>query len=276
MKLAVNYSPQADALLDSGQIEFEVYKCPDWADMIADAYQRRPVYVHFPLKAGRNQTVHIDWRQIEGWLKTTDTPYVNMHLAPHAFDFDHMSLDTTDPAHAELLREAMLEDIDRVAREFGKDRVILENVPWDPDPKYAIPRPAIDPDFIHRIVDESDCGLLLDIAHASIAAKYLGMDERDYISRLPVDRIRELHITGLKFTGERRLWEDHFPMTDPDWALTEWVMQHIHSGNWGQPWAIALEYGGSGPLFAWRSEPRVLANDVPRLYTLAHAIIKQG
>lgn len=272
MKLAVNYSPQADALLDSGQIDFEVYKCPDWADMIADARQRRPVYIHFPLKAGLNKTVGIDWRQIEGWLTTTGTLYVNMHLAPRALDFEDMPLDTTDPAHTERLRQAMLEDIERVVQQFGKERVILENVPWDPDPKYAIPRPAIDPDFIRGIIVESGCGLLLDIAHASIAAKFLGMDERDYITRLPLDRIREVHITGLKFTGERRLWEDHHPMTDPDWALLDWAMQHIHSGDWGQPWAVALEYGGSGPLFAWRSESRVLASDVPRMYAMTHPI----
>lgn len=272
MKLAVNYSPQASELLANGQITFDVFKCPDWDDMIADATRQHPVYVHFPLQAGKNKTATLDWARIERLLRRTDTLYVNMHLAPRALDFQDMPLDTSDPAKAEQLFEAMLADIQRVAAHFGAERVILENVPWDPDPKYAIPRPVIEPDFIYRIVNESGGALLLDISHAHISAKVLGIDVRDYILRLPVDRLRELHITGLEYDTARNLWGDHFAMREDDWALTEWALAKIHAGEWARPWAVALEYGGSGPLFAWRSKSEVLAADVPRLYGLVQAV----
>ncbi len=275
MQFALNYSPEAHDLIDNGQIEIDVYKCPNWPDMIADAQQQRPAYVHFPLMAGRRNIEQMDMESIEHFLTQTGTHYVTMHLAPRASDFDDMPLDTCDPAKTEQLAEAMLEDITGLARHFGPEKVILENVPWDPEPKYAIPRPALETDIIRRMVYESGCGFLLDTAHARIAAKYLGVDERDYIASLPVDRIRELHITGLKFNNEAELWQDHFAMTDEDWAIAEWVMGHIHAGEWAEPWALVLEYGGSGAAFAYRSKPEVMLRDVPRLYALAHPLPTQ-
>jgi uncharacterized protein len=116
-------------------------------------------------------------------------------------------------------------------------------------------------------VDESGCGLLLDLSHARIAALQLGVDERDYINSLPVDRLRELHITGLRFTDEDG-WYDHSPMRAEDWVATQWAIEQIQAGHWAHPWAVALEYGGIGAFFKERSRNDVLAVDIPRLYEL--------
>lgn len=272
MQFALNYSPEAAHLLDAGQIEVDVYKCPPWPDMLRDAQQQRPAYVHFPLMAGHADSIDkVGLDNIERFLSETGTRYVNIHLAPHTADYA-MPIDTSDPLHAEILAEAILRDIRRLVAHFGAERVIAENVPWDPDPKYAIPLPVIQPAFIRQIIEESGCGFLLDTAHARIAALHIGMDEQEYINSLPVKHIRELHITGLQYAAEDALWHDHFPMTPADWALSEWAFARIHAGEWGQPWAVALEYGGSGPLFAWRSKAEVITIEAPRFYAFAHPI----
>lgn len=276
MRFALNFSPEAARLLEAGAIEVDVYKCPPWPDMLADARQQRPAYVHFPLMAGHADSIDkVGVENIEQIMRETGTQLVNIHLAPRATDYD-IPLETRDPFHAEMLAEAMLRDLKRLADHFGAEQVIAENVPWDPSPKYAIPYPVIEPEFVSRIVETSGCGFLLDIAHARIAALHLGMDAREYISRLPVKRIRELHVTGLEYDPENQLWRDHFPMTSADWDITEWAFQRIYSGEWGQPWAAALEYGGTGAQFAWRSKAEVIAQEAPRFYALAHPVKTKG
>lgn len=270
MKLAVNYSPQAAELLDAGKIAFDLYKCPDWPDMIETARAQRPVYVHFPLMAGRGNIEQVGWDTIGHLLADTGTLFVNTHLAPRAADF-RLSPDSTDPAGADELIRAMLADITPLARRFGRERVILENANWDPG--YDIPRLVLDADTICRIVVDSGCGFLLDLAHARMAAAYLGLDAREYIAGLPVDRLRELHITGTRYDEDEARLVDHFPMTAPDWELAAWAFERIHRGEWRKPDIVALEYGGTGPAFAWRSEADVLAADVPRLRELVKGIV---
>jgi uncharacterized protein (UPF0276 family) len=271
LKLAVNYSPQAADLLATQQIEFDLYKCTDWPDMVEAAHQQRSAYVHFPLVAGRANIEQVGWQRIVDFLGRTETRYVNTHLAPRAADFPGLALDSSDPAFADLLAEAMQRDIAPLVKRFGADRIILEIACWDPDPEWQIPRLVLEPERVARIVRESGCGFLLDVAHARLNAIHLGMDERDYLSQLPVDRLCELHITGIGYDQEKARFRDHFAMSDDDWTLTEWVMARIRRGEWPRPWCVALEYGGTGAFFAWRSRPDVLAADVPRLYDLVKA-----
>src|SRR5262245_12054214 len=97
MKLAVNYSLEAAQLLADQHIEIDVYKCPDWPELVATAHGQRPAYVHFPMLAGRNDIEKTGWDKITALLDITSTLYVNTHLAPRGSDFADMPLDTTDP-----------------------------------------------------------------------------------------------------------------------------------------------------------------------------------
>jgi hypothetical protein len=88
----------------------------------------------------------------------------------------------------------------------------------------------------------------------------------DYIDRLPMERLRELHLTGLRrYHG---LITDHFELGDPDWQAAEWALQQILSGEWRQPEIIALEYGGVGDVFGWRTQSEALLAQVPRLHAM--------
>lgn len=265
MKLAVNYSPQAAALVRDGVIDVDLYKCPDWDDVVDEASAQRPVYVHFPLHAGSGRMQDADWSTIAKFLKTTATEYVNIHLAPHAGQFPGLELDSMDHTWLEPLTEHVIEDINRAKQHFDTTHIILENVPFDPDPRYAIARVATLPEFVTRVVEETNCGFLLDTAHARIAALYLHMDPYAYLNALPVSRIREMHVTGTAFDEDREVWTDHTPMSEEDWTLVEYAIRHIAQREWAQPDIVALEYGGVSPMFQWRSKPEVLAREVPRL-----------
>ncbi|MAS34755.1 MAG: hypothetical protein CL610_12160 [Anaerolineaceae bacterium] len=261
MQFALNYSPPAAALLADGKIEIDLFKCPDWPDMIEQAGKQRPVYVHFPLVAGQQNVGEVGLEQVARLRASTCTPFVNTHIGARYQDL-------ADPEDADAAVEHMLRDVRPLVDHFGADSVMAENIPY---PDIFQDKPAIDvlPNVICRVIQESGCGLLLDTAHARLAADSLEMDVYAYIERLPVDRLREVHVTGVGLNREG-IPEDHLPMTDDDWELFGWVLDNIHRGRWPAPRIVACEYGGIGPMFDWRTEPDVIAQDIPRMYAMVH------
>jgi len=291
MKLAVNYSPAAAGLLRAGQVHFDMFKCPAWSHLIAAAAAISPVYVHFPLRAGAGigQAVDSekkgppDWTQIETLLASTGTPLVNLHLELLPAEHPDIPPDTADLAHVERLTRGLIADVGAVVARFGPERVVVEN---DHSGGRNLPV-AYRPDVICRVVEETGCGFLLDVAHARVAARHLGADVRRYIEALPVRRIREMHIAGVQFFDAgwaarlRRAGDDesmiqfcagrlmdHLPMTEEDWELAAWALGRVRSGAWACPWAVAFEYGGVGPFFGATTDASVLAEDIPRLAAL--------
>src|SRR5690606_28556266 len=51
-RLAVNYSPPLAQLVAAGEVAIDLYKVPDWDDLIAAARASGPCYVHFPVDLG--------------------------------------------------------------------------------------------------------------------------------------------------------------------------------------------------------------------------------
>nr|WP_290669881.1 DUF692 family multinuclear iron-containing protein [Ardenticatena sp.] len=277
MQFAINYSPEAAELYTEGAITFDMFKCPDWPDLIAKAERLAPTYVHFPLHAGLSAN-DLDTRaaDIAHWLNTTNTRFVNTHL--YLPDESGVT-----PTNAET---ALREHLHTLTIRWGRERVIAENIPHKPG-ESPLRRAVVEPTLIRRVVEATDCGFLLDVSHAWITAQTLGIPPRDYISQLPVERLRELHITGImwldtptyerllkntdvhvNWTGEQ--WVDHMAMTENEWELLAWALDNIRSGHWGTPWVITFEYGGVGPLFRLFSERTVIATQVPRFMQMVH------
>jgi len=269
MKLAVNYSVEAQRLVDRGEIDFDLYKCPDWPDLVTAARAQRPCYVHWPLRAGTREAAEVDWESLFGLRALTGTPFVNIHLSPRATDFEGMSVDTEDAEHRTTVLKAMVRDVETVADRVGSENVILENAPWDPTPPWHIPRPALLPEVICEVVARTGCGFLLDLAHAAIAALRLGVEPKDYLRALPLDRIQEMHVTGL--APHWKGWTDHRPLREEDWTLLHWALDRTRLGDWAEPRVVAFEYGGVGPAYAQHSAETVLSDQVPWLLECVHA-----
>lgn len=273
MQLAVNYSHQAADLIANAEVDIDLFKCPDWPDMVAEARQKRPVYVHFPLFSGGLDDV--DWTSIEGFLATTPTRFVNLHLAPHLRNFPGMDLHSDDPADLERIVAMNVRSVEVMQQRFGKEHVIVENVPWDPRPQFAIPRAALHPEAVRRTVEATGCGLLLDTAHARIAALKLDIEPVAYLDALPLDRLAEMHVTGVAYEDEAGRWVDHYPMTDADWPLVEHVLAGMKAGRAAQPQIVTLEYGAVGPNIR-NSERTVLARELPRLRALVAGVLQSA
>ena len=264
MELSVNYSLELADLLRAGRVQVDRIKCADWPDMIATARQLRPIYVHFPLDAGSPNGRPPNFAAADAMASQTDTPYVNLHLVAYRRDFS----DDDDPRQASAVIDQMLADVAAVTEVVGRERLILENIPYF-GPTGEFHRASVDAAVISRVVRETGCGFLLDISHARIAAHYRGVDALDYINQLPLDRLAELHLTGVR-PHKTRL-ADHMDLLDEDWRWAELAMQRIRAGEWRTPWTVALEYGGVGEPFKWRTDKRVLEEQVPRLFKMVRS-----
>ncbi len=287
MKLAANYSAATAELVQSGQAALDYFKCPAWPDLIRRAQGTLPVYVHFPLLAGRGRGDALDaeaggppdWNKIERLLDQTGTPYANLHLTSSVADWPAIPAGTADAAHIETIAQALVRDVQAVCRRLGPERVIVENDYYS-DGRHL--RPAFSPPVISRVVNETGCGLLLDLGHARISASHLGVTVYDYVSALPVGRLREVHVAGVqRLEGDwlerieavdpdlaRRYAHhllDHLPMTGEDWALADWAAGQIRSGAWAEPWIVTLEFGGVGPLWELTGAPDELRREISRL-----------
>ena len=295
-KIAVHYSRASSALFAGGRITVDCFKCPAWPDLIATVEGQHAAYVHFPLKAGAGIGDAIDtetnrpadWRRVEALLARTGTPFVNLHLSPTAADQPGMPIDTADPAQIERVAACLIGDVRSVVARFGADRVVVEN---DHDNGGLHLRPAYLPAVIGRVVAETGCGFLLDLAHVRLAAQALGLDPYTYLAGLPIQQLREMHVSGVQPFDDRFVAMldrggisptvmqryvgrpmDHLPLTDFDWAFTAWALAQVRAGRWGRPWVVALEYGGVGPLWEAVTEEEVLAAQVPRLYELVKGV----
>jgi uncharacterized protein len=269
MNLAVNYSPTTASLYQTGKICLDFFKCPPWPNMIAEARSIRPIAVHFELNAGAGRLHETEWGVIEDFQAQTGTPYINLHIAPMVSDFPGMAADTQEPADACRVIDALLSDVCAVVERFGAENVIAENVMYyGAGEKYL--RPAVMPETISRIIEETGCGLLLDISHARIAARYLGMNAHSYLRQLPTASLRELHFTGIHEINHRP--QDHLSALPDDWVWLAWVLERIQCGEWARPWLLAFEYGGVGEFFAAHCDPAVIAEQVPQLYQMVHEI----
>ncbi len=289
MKFALNYSLPALALWRDDPSAFDLLKLPAWDRLVAEVSAVYPAYIHFPLKVtGGAGIVYdgetkrpVDFSRLERLMLQTATPLVNLHLAPAIRHNPDLTPDDFSPPAVEEITRRMICDVSSLTRHFGAENIIVENDTGDP----GIVNAAILPEVIETVIRETGCGLLLDLAHARIAARTLKLEAKDYLSRLPTGRIREIHITGIQYLGPewqarlnaagaiapkkisryRDRWMDHLPMTSADWDFIAWAGEQIHSGAWREPWVTSCEYGGVGGFFEAVLDESVLREQVPRL-----------
>jgi uncharacterized protein len=275
MKFAINYSKSSTELLEAGVIAVDLFKCPEWPELLEEVGRKHPMYFHFCLMAGRSNLRTADLNFVFEMMQKTGTRNLNIHLAPEYRNFENLSVESILPGDADRLSEAMLEDIAWIRPRFDVERTVLENCPWSTRPDYPIPAASFLPQVVARVVHESGCGFLLDIAHALLAAKWLKMDVYDYLKQMPVETLREIHISG---TREIRpgAWTDHYPLREEDWTATGWVFDRIAAGEWPCPQMVTFEYGGVGPKFEARTDADVIARQTPILYEMVQHAGSKG
>ncbi len=76
-------------------------------------------------------------------------------------------------------------------------------------------------EFISHVLEEADCGLLLDVNNVYVNAQNHGFDAQAWIERIDVSRVRQVHVAGHEFRPDNGLIIDTHgaPVTDPVFEL---------------------------------------------------------
>lgn len=129
------------------------------------------------------------------------------------------------PDHALQPRERCLTNILRNGRQLAGwlgMPLLLENYNYHPTNAYEY---VCEPETFNWLVEEIGCGMLLDLAHAQISAFNMGRSNpRDYLSALPLQKVREIHINHPYNDGGKQLLDRHLPIQTQDIDLLRWTL----------------------------------------------------
>jgi len=74
-------------------------------------------------------------------------------------------------------------------------------------------------EFIARMAEEADCGLLLDVNNVYVSAFNHGFDPEAYVRAIPPNRVAYVHVAGHTNHGTHLLDTHIGPVIDPVWKL---------------------------------------------------------
>lgn len=228
---------------------------------IAELAPRYPLMLHLDDTLSNHTLPSQEMVQrIVDLVQLTGTPWTSEHIGFAVANVDLDGALITQAASELLPREQALGNIVRNARALAAQLpvpLLLENIPLFPNLAHIF---VCEAEFVANVIEETDCDLLLDIAHARVSADVLGYEVHDYLARLPLHRTVEIHLSGPRRNREvdarrqalvrenaasvahliafddEKLIDDHAPLSEEDYTLLEWVLARC------QPKAISLEY----------------------------------
>ncbi|HEY4224128.1 MAG TPA: DUF692 domain-containing protein [Myxococcota bacterium] len=112
----------------------------------------------------------------------------------HELDIGHLTALPRTPAAARVVAD----NARRVQRKLGDVPLLLENVAWSVRTcnAHSHETELDEASFVRTVLEESGCGLLLDVANLYANAKNEGLDASAVLAAYPLERVRMIHIAG--------------------------------------------------------------------------------
>jgi len=106
----------------------------------------------------------------------------------------------------------------RQASEILERPIAVENVSY-----YAAPGQEMrEIEFLKAVLEEADCGLLLDVNNVYVNAVNHGYAPEEFLAAIPGERVVYLHVAGHYVEAEDLRVDTHgAPVSDPVWALLD-------------------------------------------------------
>lgn len=161
-------------------------------------------------------------RHLRGFVDRIDPPFHSDHLCFCGVDgralHDLLPLPLTRASAAHAATRV------RQAQEALGRPMAVENIS-----RYLVPGQASigEAEFIGEVVERAGCGLLLDVNNVYVNALNDGFDPIDFLERMPLDRVVEIHVAGHERSEEDDILLDTHGagMVDPVLALLSWVIE---------------------------------------------------
>ena len=203
----------------------------DWFEVISENFmdsQGRPRYVleqiaeRYPivmhgvsLSIGSTEPLDFDYlRKLKRLARDVDARWISDHVCWTGV----AGVNTHDLLPLPYNEESLQHVIDRVSivQDVLERPFVLEN----PSSYVTFASSTMsEAEFIVRLAEEADCGLLLDINNVFVSARNHDFDPVEYLRSMPHERIVQMHLAGHTNCGTHLIDTHDGPVIDPVWEL---------------------------------------------------------
>lgn len=195
-----------------------------WQRVLERAVAAKPITCH-GLSLSLGSPEELDWEFVSELKEFLDAHKVVIYS-------EHLSYTKSKNAHLyDLLpipfrKDAIEHVVNRIRRVQDKlERPLaIENV------SYYTPVAAEmnEIEFVGEIVERAGCNLLLDVNNVYVNAFNHNYDAKEFIGKLPLDRVAYIHMAGHEQVEPDLIIDTHGqPIIDPVYELFEWTIQKM-------------------------------------------------
>src|SRR6516164_2650905 len=177
-------------------------------------------------------------RRLKALVRRTKTPWLSDHLCwgsvDGSYSHDLLPMPYTFEAAKKTAQKI------REVRDFLEIPIAVENVS-----SYAEFHASemTEWQFLNEVVEDADCGILLDVNNIYVSSQNHSFDPFDYLHNVPPARVAQIHIAGHS-KYEKYILDTHdHPVIDPVWGLYARAIELIG------PTATLLEWDDHIPSF---------------------------
>jgi uncharacterized protein len=152
--------------------------------------------------------------KLRALVRRIEPAYVSDHLCwgRHRGRYAHdlLPLPYTEEALALVIERT------RKVQDSLQQQILLENVS-----SYVTYQDSQMPEweFLARVAEGADCGILLDVNNIYVSARNHGFDPLEYLRNIPIERVAQFHLAGHSDKGRYLLDTHDAEIQDPVWAL---------------------------------------------------------
>lgn len=161
-------------------------------------------------------------RAIGEFMKKHDVKHYSEHLT-YCSDDGHL-YDLLPIPFSEEAVHYVAERIRR-AQDILQQEISMENA------SYYTPAPGKEMEeieFLNAVLDEADCGLLLDVNNIYVNSVNHSYDPIEFLKQLPAERIRYAHIAGHYNEADDLIVDTHgADIIDPVWDILDKAYEHF-------------------------------------------------
>ena len=167
------------------------------------------------MSIGSTDPLDMDYlKRLKGFLDEIEAPWHSDHLCFTMVD--HTNLNELIPVpFSEESAKNIIQRI-RIVQDYLERPFLIENVT-----RYLTvsARDMNESEFINKILEEADCGLLLDVTNVILNSKYHAYDPEEFIRSLPIERIGQMHLAGWEERGDNPVDTHDAPVPPEVWEL---------------------------------------------------------
>jgi len=177
-------------------------------------------------------------KRLKTLVRRTNTPWLSDHLCWGSVDGRY----THDLLPIPYTWEAVKVTAKRIrqVQDYLEIPVVVENVS-----SYAEYHESemTEWEFLNEVVEEADCGILLDVNNIYVSSQNHSFDPLTYVNSVPSWRVAQIHIAGHSKYRKYILDTHDHPVIDPVWLLYERAIERCG------PTATLLEWDDNIPPF---------------------------